>query len=480
MPGEPYGVQPAVRQQGFPPMARSVESSELPAKTRRRTAIFVSIGFLVLAAALGYLVAQEWPRLRWKWKGGGIRTLDDGTVHHVIAAGSQFTDADVIELRHFPELKSLTLRASHVTDDGVRQLAQVRRLQTLDLSGTQVTDAGLRYLAEHGTLSEILLQDCPQMSIDGLLELRRITGLRLLSLGRLPLDGVDFRRLQDAFPNTTIVLDAAALACDAPGLKAVWNQSPTGQPTTFHVQVDSAIDRQALRAFRAPELVTALDVVGAHGRLLGEAFLELPRFSQLTRLNLQEQRVTDEGLRQICHLRALTHLKINAGTFGDDALRELHQLDQLNDLWLVSEGVRGPGVEVLKQLPRLQRAVLKFPNCEPAALEVLFRLTSLTRLRYWGGNLHDEQLKHLPQLTELTTLDLYGNPLTDTVVPQLEALPRLTGINVRGSLISETQLRRLADLVVSRRQAQQDAPTRPPMTTPLEKEPAGELRELGT
>lgn len=53
------------------------------------------------------------------------------------------TDAGIIEVLHFKELKTIAIRETAVTDAGLRVLAQLPHLTSLYMGGAKVTRAGL-------------------------------------------------------------------------------------------------------------------------------------------------------------------------------------------------------------------------------------------------------------------------------------------------------------------------------------------------
>src|SRR5262245_48717720 len=55
-------------------------------------------------------------------------------------------DKQLEALRHFPELRRLSLGGTRATDDGLAQLRPLKRLRQLDLGNTSVSGAGLAHL----------------------------------------------------------------------------------------------------------------------------------------------------------------------------------------------------------------------------------------------------------------------------------------------------------------------------------------------
>jgi hypothetical protein len=71
-------------------------------------------------------------------------------LHH-----TQIVDADLLQLKAFPNLRTLNLYNTHITDAGLEKLANLHGLQTLHLGNTEVTDAGLPFLQMLPDLREL-------------------------------------------------------------------------------------------------------------------------------------------------------------------------------------------------------------------------------------------------------------------------------------------------------------------------------------
>jgi hypothetical protein len=80
---------------------------------------------------------------------GGVFGADPDTnkFYGVRWEGPAVGDADVEQLRAFPEMDHLALSGTRVTDGGLARLRRLRRLKGVELAHTAITDAGLVYLA---------------------------------------------------------------------------------------------------------------------------------------------------------------------------------------------------------------------------------------------------------------------------------------------------------------------------------------------
>ncbi len=61
----------------------------------------------------------------------------------VSLAGTRATDADLVRLKDFPNLREVDLSGTAVTDAGLAHLKELSKLQTVNVKGTRVTEAGV-------------------------------------------------------------------------------------------------------------------------------------------------------------------------------------------------------------------------------------------------------------------------------------------------------------------------------------------------
>jgi Leucine-rich repeat (LRR) protein len=143
-------------------------------------------------------------------------------LHH-----TQITDADLAQLKLFPNLRTVNLYGTHTTDAGLANLGKIPSLQTLHLGNTEVTDAGLESLQALPDLHELglthtkvtdqglatvasmkglteLTLSGSQISDAGLLQLESLSRLRKMVLIKTKVTKSGVERLQRALPDTHI------------------------------------------------------------------------------------------------------------------------------------------------------------------------------------------------------------------------------------------------------------------------------------
>jgi Leucine-rich repeat (LRR) protein len=94
---------------------------------------------------------------------------------------TQITDADLAQLKSFPNLRTLNLYNTHITDAGLANVANLTGVQTLHLGNTEITDAGLRSLQSLPDLHELGLTHT-KVSDQGMAYLANMKGLTELTL----------------------------------------------------------------------------------------------------------------------------------------------------------------------------------------------------------------------------------------------------------------------------------------------------------
>jgi Leucine rich repeat/Leucine Rich repeat len=140
---------------------------------------------------------------------------------------TQVLDADLLQLRAFPNLRTLNLYGTHITDAGLESIAPLRSLQTLRLANTEITDAGLQslqklpdlrelglthtkvtdqgmaMLSNMKTLTELTLSGS-QITDAGLKQLKVLTHLRKLVLIKTSVTKAGIEQFQRAVPDAHV------------------------------------------------------------------------------------------------------------------------------------------------------------------------------------------------------------------------------------------------------------------------------------
>ena len=143
-------------------------------------------------------------------KAGGDVTINmalypASTIVGVDLHQTQITDADIAQLKAFPNLRTLNLYHTRITDAGLANVAQLTQLQILHLGNTEVTDAGLRYLQALPDLHELGLTHT-KVTDQGLACLANLKGLTELTLSGGQITDNGLRQLKTLHRLRKIVL----------------------------------------------------------------------------------------------------------------------------------------------------------------------------------------------------------------------------------------------------------------------------------
>jgi len=252
-----------------------------------------------------------------------------------------FTDKGLRDLSRLPNLEELSIVSGvGITDAGVAHIARLRNLENLSLMCDGITDDAMATLSTIGTLKRLTFS-CPNLraiTISGTNHLGSLTNLEFLDMKHIVQDGstLDLSGLTNLESLMTYVVEDGVRSpkCALRDEDLAWL---SGHPRIKWVQVGLGVDFS--------------DVGMAH----------LAGLTQLERLSVGGDRVTDAGLTYLEGMNSLTLLSLE-GNITDEGLRQVGKLGSMSHLYL------------------------KTPNeCSPAALDRLWEaLPQLCDLRLNG------------------------------------------------------------------------------------------------
>jgi Leucine-rich repeat (LRR) protein len=191
---------------------------------------------------------------------------------------------------------------------------------------------------------------------------------------------------------------------------------------------------------RFPRLRPMTQAVLAHLRWL-------PR---LTRLHLEGDQATDEGLSNIVDLTGLEALTIwGAKELGDDGIAHLGRLKRLKCLMIENSRMTDLGLGRLKGLTKLERLILTGNQLTDEGLAQIEGLKELSCLCVGGGNITDAGLVHLAGLTNLEDLDIQRSEVSDRGLDHLKGLTKLRVISIVETKITDEGIKKLQEAVPS-------------------------------
>jgi Leucine-rich repeat (LRR) protein len=348
--------------------------------------------------------AQEWAILEIKRHGGTIATEegdDAGPVVKVDFTHGNIDDAALDHLRALSGLRELNLfGCRNVTDAGLVRLRELPNLEVLTLSNTAVTDAGMIHLTGSTRLRELRLFGCSNVGDAGVTPLRLLPGLQLLELSRTGVTDAGMARLA--------------------GLPELRVLELAGTKVT-----DYGLTR--LPAF--PRLAE----LNLHGAWVGDRGLfSLLKQPELRKLNLMATQVSDKAMTLLADLPALETLNLTKTPLTDAGLARLGASASLRTLLLSGTRVGNAGLGGLAGLADLRRLDLAGTEVTDVGLQHLGPLRNLRSLRLAKTQVGDGGLAHLRHMAGLLNLDLSA---TRVSLDRLEGLG--SAVNLRELKLSE-------------------------------------------
>ena len=129
---------------------------------------------------------------------GGLNNLEC-----VFLSGTNVGDAGATHIAKLIQLKCLALDRTKITDEGVHALAPLKQLRILNLHQTPITDSSLTTIAQFSELESLSLSACPAIQSASFLQLRALTNLRSLRVGK-QITEEDLSELKLALPNCNV------------------------------------------------------------------------------------------------------------------------------------------------------------------------------------------------------------------------------------------------------------------------------------
>jgi hypothetical protein len=209
------------------------------------------------------------------------------------------TDADLIELDRFTQLKELQLHYSDITDAGMPHLSKHTGMERLILSAETISDRGIVEIAPMVELHELMLLGCTRVTPAGLGFVPRLPKLKVLVLHRLA-------GINDEF---------GPILAKCTTLERLELQSLRSISDAIIADVARLMNLRALAIDLCPEITQAvvpliagmtnlesLSLIGLD-TLTDEMLLELAKLKNLKKLNLPEHaKLTKEGVAKLKQL----------------------------------------------------------------------------------------------------------------------------------------------------------------------------------
>lgn len=249
--------------------------------------------------------------------------------------------------------------------------------------GDGVTDADLQKVAAHGKLSRLTLQQCSQISDDGLAVLKDAHELAELELIRVPVTDAGFEHLKSS----------RSLA----------------------------------------------ELLVGHAPITGAGLRHLENVP-IVRLSIHSRTVTGEGLRALLSLSSLKEIELNCPEISLGQLPSLVSLEELESVVANGTPIGSGGLEILRGHPRLRKLILYASEVDDARLGVFNTLSELEELELGGALITNEGLKQL-SMESLKSLSLDScTAIDDSGLRNLAGMRQLEFLNLMGTSVAGLDL----------------------------------------
>jgi hypothetical protein len=313
-------------------------------------------------------VAPAWRKVG---EARGLVNLPPKVLVRLDVSRAAIADLSPLERLEPDALDMLNLLPLGLKASGLRYVGHLKGLRSLYINGAYIAnlDRRLAHIAGLPRLERLVIQ-IGAVSEDGLKRICRLKSLRELIL--------DF----------TIVTDD--------GLRALASLTRL-ERLTF----EKAMDEHGLTQLRSPQSLRYLNI----REITNVGLAEIAGLAHLEFLEVQGDRITDEGLASVARLPKLKSLVIGQPKMG------------LSDAGLVH----------LTKLPALEVLSIKSGRFSVTGLEHVGRICGLKKLAIHVNNLRDAGLAHLADLAQLEDLSLHNETRAPKSV-NLDAIEQIARI----------------------------------------------------
>jgi internalin A len=293
------------------------------------------------------------------------------------------------------------------------------------------------YWVGFGTVEQAMI--FPIGSTEGLAEARR----RIAEAGRAGAEELDLGGLGlTAAPEE--LFELGQLKALYLGHSKVAAGKPRRERTLQDHNARNAIEALPPALFTSLPRLTTLDL--EHNRLTG-----LPdtiwRLNELAVLDLENNKIGDEGAQALSGLVSLRALDLGDNRIGDEGARALSGLVNLASLDLGSNGIGAEGAQALSGLVNLADLNLYGNKIDAEGAQALSGLVNLSFLHLGVNRIGAEGAQALSGLVNLSFLHLGVNRIGDKGAQALSGLINLAILYLGGNGIGDEGVRALSGLI---------------------------------
>ena len=294
----------------------------------------------------------------------------------------QLKQVIAVDLRRYPvdratleslatlkQLRSLQLSGTDVSAEDLSRIASINSLESLDLRGCEVDTAGFQSLQALNQLKALRLSGkgvATRLRSQDIATLAAIESLRALLLDFFPLNDQAVEEIMDHSQLRELGLAGTAITDGSiPGL--------FGMPQLKKLRLASTdITGEGLAMATADNRIVDLDISSCP-KLDERHLRHLNRAPRLTKLNLYDCSITNQGVRHLELLSGLRWLNLDKTLITDQSLESVGKLPQLEFLHIGSTGISAGGLPSLSDLKRLKQLIVTATRVSSAEAKAFSR-----------------------------------------------------------------------------------------------------------
>jgi len=336
-------------------------------------------------------------------------------------------DVHLARLKLAKNLKALMLQqCEQISNNGLKHLAHVPNLEYLDFYHTNITDAGVEHLRPLQSLKRINLRvnrppgaKEPSITTKSARVLAEIPSLEWVEFSTVK-GGDDFLKEIAKLPNLQCLM--------------IGGHRKFGMFTDAgceHLSQLKKLDRLVISGLEVSEVGTE----------------SLAKLDSLRSVHLLINGMSNEAIANLSGLKRLEHLAISSGPkkgVAFSGLSELNGLTRLKSLTYYGQPPQpnDPPVD-LSGLTQLEDIMISYLRDEDIAS--MANAVNMRRFQTFNQpTISDAAVEQLQKMKELEFLSIQGNGLTDATITQLAAFPHLRQLNLSGNF-TDAALQRLAE-----------------------------------
>jgi Leucine-rich repeat (LRR) protein len=321
--------------------------------------------------------------------------------------------------------------------DGTGKLSEI-----LIEDGADLTIDDLAIFGRLADLRSLRILNCRNLNDDWVSQISSLESLDTLALTNSTITDAGVEKVVQSFPNL-IELDLSSNTnLTGAALKHVAGLAKLERLTLLQNRFN---DLNTRRLSKLPQL-RSIDLRG--NMEAGDMTLEvIGKLPQLTALKHRSTAVTDAGLAGLAESKTLESLLMQDFVITNDSGPQLAKLSKLTSLEVFRcQGFGTDGVLALSGLPLTRLTLRDLPDVGDASLEVLEKLPGLRRLYLHElASVGDEGLRQLAAAKDLEVLDIWSLPkMTDASMAVIAGLPNLKELSIRETGVTEASVEKIA------------------------------------